>query len=58
MFITGGHNYLPETYETYNTVLKFDPSSLAWTEVGRLRQPRVMHGASVARRQDLEQYCQ
>ena len=45
------------TGETYDTVLQFGPSSLAWTEVGRMRQPRTMHGASVARLEDMEQYC-
>ena len=45
------------TGETYDTVLQFGPSSLAWTEVGRMRQPRVHHAASLARIQDLQEYC-
>ena len=53
--IAGGYNY--KTGVTYDTILKFDPISLDWTEVGRMRQPRTMHGASVARLQDMEQYC-
>ena len=53
--IAGGYNY--KTGVTYDTVLKFDSSSLVWTEVGRMRQPRTMHGASVARLEDMEQYC-
>ena len=56
LFIAGGYNY--KTGLTYDTILKFDPISLVWTEVGRMRQPRTMHGASVARLQDIKQYCQ
>ena len=54
--IAGGYNY--KTGVTYDTILKFDPISLVWTEVGRLRQARTMHAASVARLQDIKQYCQ
>ena len=43
---------------TYDTILKFDPISLVWTKVGRLRQARTMHAASVARLRDIKQYCQ
>ena len=56
VYITGGHNLV--TGETYDTVLQFGPSSLAWTEVGRMRQPRAHHAASLARVQDLQEYCQ
>ena len=54
--IAGGYNY--KTGVTYDTILKFDPISLVWTEVGRLRQARTMHAASVARLHDIKQYCQ
>ena len=54
--IAGGYNY--KTGVTYDTILKFDAIGLVWSEVGRMRQPRTMHGASVARLQDIKQYCQ
>ena len=55
LYTTGGHNLV--TGETYDTVLQFGPSSLAWTEVGRMEQPRAHHAASLARVQDLQEYC-
>ena len=49
---TGG-GYL----ETTASILKFDPRSLSWSEVGEMTQPRFMHGASVVNAEDVGQYC-
>ena len=49
---TGG-GYL----ETTASILKFDPRSLSWSEVGEMTQARFMHGASVVNAEDVGQYC-
>ena len=39
------------------TVLKFDPASLSWRQVGEMVQARSSHGASVVRAEEVEQFC-
>ena len=41
----------------YNDVLKFDPSSLQWTNVGAMSEGRYGHGVSVVKAEDVEEYC-
>ena len=38
-------------------VLKFDPASLSWSQVGEMAQARSSHGASVVRAEEVEQLC-
>ena len=41
----------------YATILKFDPRTLSWSQVGEMDQGRGYHGASVVRAEDVEQFC-
>ena len=40
-----------------DTILKFDPSSLQWAEVGAMSRPRVSHALSLVRVEEVQQYC-
>ena len=39
------------------TILKFDPASLTWHQVGELAEARGYHGASVVRAEEVQQFC-
>ena len=39
------------------TILKFDPSTLSWSQVGDMHEARAFHGASVIRAEEVEQFC-
>ena len=41
----------------YNDVLKFDPITLQWTNVGAMSEGRYGHGASVVKAVDVQEYC-
>ena len=43
----------------YNDVLKFDPITLQWTNVGAMSEGRYGHGVSVVvvKAEDVEEYC-
>ena len=45
------------TYLALTTILKFDPATLSWSQVGQLNHARAGHGASVVRAEDVEQFC-
>ena len=35
----------------------FDSTSLTWRQVGELAEARELHGASVVRAEDVQQFC-
>ena len=39
------------------TILKFDATSLSWSEVGEMAKARYYHAASVVRVEEVEQFC-
>ena len=39
------------------TILKFDASSLSWSQMGEMAKARAYHGASVVRVEEVEQFC-
>ena len=39
------------------TILKFDPASLSWSQVGEMAKARAYHGASVVRAEEVERFC-
>ena len=39
------------------TILKFDPTSVSWSRVGKMTKARSSHGASVVRAKEVEQFC-
>ena len=39
------------------TILKFDPASLSWRQVGEMAQARGYHGASMVRAEEVQQFC-
>ena len=41
----------------HDSVLKFDPASLVWQQVGVMRQARSEHGISVVKVADIQDYC-
>ena len=45
------------TYLALTTILKFDPETLSWSQVGDMLQARASHGASVVRAEEVEQFC-
>ena len=46
------------TYRAFlSTILKFDPTTLSWSQVGDMLQARDSHGASLVRAEDVEQFC-
>ena len=45
------------TYLALTTILKFDPATLSWSQVGDMVQARDSHGASVVRAEDVEPFC-
>ena len=57
-YVHGGNNY---DYAGENTVLatilKFDPDSDSWTEVGNMTRARYAHAASVVNVEDVEKFC-
>ena len=53
VFFNTGGSYL----DTTASILKFDPRSLSWSEVGEMAQARFMHGASVVSAEHVGQYC-
>ena len=53
--LTGGHD--GGYFATLATILKFDPASLSWRQVGEMVQARYLHGASVVRAEEVEQFC-
>ena len=44
--------------ECSDAVLRFDPGSLEWQQVGRLQVARTYHGASVVSVADIREHCQ
>ena len=52
---TGGFTPFPGEY--YASIHRFDPATLAWLEVGAMRQPRSFHGLSVVMAEDIRDYC-
>jgi len=46
-----------DSNNAYATILKFDPRTFSWSQVGEMDQTRNYHGASVVRAEDVEQFC-
>ena len=40
-----------------DAILRFDPGSLAWAQVGVLAVGRAYHGMSVVTVRDIQDYC-
>ena len=64
-YLTGGFNgydstgnWVGQTSGHKDTILKFEPSSLQWAEVGAMSRPRASHALSLVRAEEVEQYCQ
>ena len=39
------------------TILKFDPRTLSWSQVGEMVEAREDHAMSVVRAEEVEQFC-
>ena len=42
---------------TYDTIVKFNPSTLQWLQVDTMKQPRSHHAMSVVNVADIIEYC-
>ena len=54
--MSGGYDGVQDntwTGEYLDTVLRFDPASLSWVEVGRLSLARAWHALAVVEAEDL-----
>ena len=65
IYLTGGFNgydstgnWVGQTSGHKDTILRFEPSSLQWTEVGAMSRPRASHALSLVRAEEVQQYCQ
>ena len=56
---TGGYGSYDGSYDGnyLASILKFDPTSLSWNQIGRMTKTRAYHGVSVVRAADVEQFC-
>ena len=52
--ILGGVEYIGDHHDW---ILKFDKTSLQWTEVGKMSQTRYYHAMSVVNVGDILDYC-
>ena len=43
--------------ESVDAILRFDPASLAWAQVGVMVEGRAYHGMSVVTVRDIQDYC-
>ena len=54
---TGGGGYGTANLANLASILKFDPASLSWSQVGEMAQARRYHAASIVRAEEVEQFC-
>ena len=43
--------------ESVDAILRFDPGTLAWAQVGVMAEGRAYHGMSVVTVRDIQDYC-
>ena len=62
-YLTGGFNgydsagnWVGQTSGHKDTILRFEPSSLQWAEVGAMSRPRASHALSLLRVEEVQQY--
>ena len=41
----------------HDDIYKFDPETLIWTKVGRMKTKREWHAVSIVNREDVIRYC-
>ena len=56
LYFSGGQ-YSDEDMESVDAILRFDPGTLAWAQVGVMAEGRAYHGMSVVRARDIQDYC-